>query len=159
MKRLIVAAAVLAVGVSIAITSVGGAQQTGERTFKLVEKGGAFKFVDNPPRQTRRNQPPSPGDFFEFSRKLYDESGASVGLILAHCIIAPGAGVNLDCQGNAKLKDGRLAISAVAGSSRTTVIAITGGTGAYEGASGSIVAVDRTTADNSPSDLTVHLLG
>ena len=161
MKRLIGAAAVLAVGVSIAVASIGGAQTSpGERTLKFVEKGnGSFKFIDNPPKAKSRNSPPSAGDEFLFTNPLYDESGARVGYVTAHCTVEPGVKVP-DCQGEAKLKDGSLSLSGLTNeSSLKQTISITGGTGAYEGASGSVVSVARSHADNAPSDDTVHLLG
>ena len=160
MKRLIGAAAVLAVGVSIAVTSIGGAQTSGERTLKFVEKGGSGKFVDNPPKASKRNPRPSAGDEFLFDSGLYDTSNKRVGAIYGHCLKEPGKNGVFDCQGDAKLQGGTLSVSALTTeSSLRNVIAITGGTGAYEGARGSIVSVDRSHADNSPSDDTVHLLG
>jgi len=161
MKSIIAAAAVLAVGVSIAVTSIGGAQQpTGERTLKFVEKGGSFKFVDNPPKANRRHPAASAGDGFIFTTNLYDTTNARVGAVLAHCIKEPGAGGFFDCQGEAKLKDGTLSLSGLTTENGlTNHIAITGGTGAYEGARGSVTSVSRSHADNAPSDDTVHLLG
>ena len=160
MKRLIAAAAVLAVGVSIAVTSVGGAQQSGERTLKFVEKGGSGKFIDNPPKASKRHPRPSAGDELLFTTGLYDTNNARAGTVRGHCVKEPGAGNAFDCQADATLKDGTLALSAVTNeTSLKTVIAITGGTGAYEGARGSIVSIARSHADNAPSDDTVHLLG
>jgi len=157
MKRLIAAAAGLAVVVSIAVTSIGGAQAPGERTFTLVEKPISSKFIDNPPHL--KHQRPSPGDFFVFSSGLYDGSGARVGTVLGHCTISAPASLPGECEGVAKLKDGQLTFGTATTNSRTTVIAITGGTGAYEGARGTVTSVNRTGADNSPSDDTVHILG
>src|SRR4051794_4983702 len=160
MKRLIGAAAVLAVGVSIAVTSIGGAQSTGDRTLTFVEKGGSFKFIDNPPKATKRHRAPSPGDFFVFETPLYDSTNARAGTLIAHCTVEPGAGQLSDCEGTAKLNDGTLAFSGLTGlNSLKNVIAIVGGTGAYEGARGSVVSIARSHADNAPSDDTVHLLG
>jgi len=157
MKRLLGTAAVLAVGVSIAVTSIGGAQAPGERTFKLVEKPISFHFVDNPPHL--KHHRPSPGDTFVFTSRLYDQSGAKVGTLIAHCTISAPASLPAACEGTAKLKDGQLTLAAAGSNTNTTVIAITGGTGAYEGARGSVTSVTRSKSDNSPSDDTVHLLG
>ena len=160
MKRLLLVVPVLAIAAAIAFATSGGAQTGGERTLKFVEKGGSSKFVDNPPKARTRNGPPSPGDEFIFSSPLYDESGARAGLVAIHCTVEVGAARNLaDCQGTAKLKDGTLAVSGLSGDSRKTVVAVTGGTGAYEGARGSVTSVARSDADNAPSDDTVHLLG
>jgi hypothetical protein len=160
MKRMIAAAAVLAVGVSIAVTSIGGAQTSGERTLKFVEKGGKSKFVDVAPKSTKRHPAPSPGDEFVFASPLYDESGARAGFVDVHCAVGVGVSRNdADCIGTAKLKDGTISVAGLSGDSRTTVVAITGGTGAYEGARGSITSIARSGANNAPSDDTVHLLG
>jgi len=159
MKRLIAAAAVLAVGVSIAVTSVGGAQTSGERTLKFVEKGGSSKFINLPPVQGQ-HKAPTPGDEFVFASPLYDESGARAGFVDVHCAVGVGVSRNVaDCIGTAKLKDGTITVAGLSGDSRTTVVSITCGTGAYEGARGSITSIARSGANNAPSDDTVHLLG
>ena len=160
MKRLIGAAAVLAVGVSVAVTSIGGAQTGGERTLKFVEKGGSAKFLDLPPKANRRHPHGSAGDEFLFSSPLYDAaSNARDGTVIAHCVQEPGVTL-FDCQGEAKLKDGTMSLCGLINeSSLRQTISVTGGTGAYEGARGSVLSVDRSHADNSPSDDTVHLLG
>ena len=159
MKRVLLLVPVLAVMAAIVFATTGGAQTSGERTLKFVERGGKDAFIDNPPRQTRRHPQPSVGDEFIFSSPMYDESGARAGTVVFHCVIAPGKSRTTDCSGNAKLKDGTITVAGRASDSQTTVVAITGGTGAYEGARGSVTSVDRTSADNSPSDDTVHLLG
>jgi hypothetical protein len=160
MKSFIAAAAVLAVGVSIAVTSIGGAQTTGERTLKFVDKGGSFKFVDNPPKGKSRNPAPSAGDEFLFTSNLYDESGARAGYVTAHCAFPPGLKGLADCQGEAKVKDGTVSFSGLQNlNGLKNTFSVTGGTGAYEGARGSITSIARSHADNAPSDDTVHLLG
>src|SRR4051794_13657702 len=107
MKKALLAATALAVAAAAVLTTTGGAQAPGERTLKFVEKGGTDKFVDNPPKQRRRNQPPSPGDEFLYSSPLYDETGTTrVGTVVFHCVIAPGKSLPTDCAGNATVKDG-----------------------------------------------------
>ena len=160
MKRLLLVVPVVAIAATVLLTTTGGAQAPGERTLKFVEKGGASKFIDNPPKARTRTGAPSPGDEFIYASPLYDESGARAGLVAIHCTVEVGTARNFaDCQGTAKLKDGTFAVSGLSGDARTTVVAITGGTGAYEGARGSVTSVARSGADNAPSDDTVHLLG
>ena len=161
MKRLAVLcipAAAAAVAVVVLLPGAGSAQQAGgEQTFKLVEpgKGAAFKFVDIPPR-AKRNRPSS-GDGFVFTTPLNDASGARVGTLAAQCTFTP---LNKSiCNGIFHLKDGTITGTTELSDSLTTHIAITGGTGAYEGARGTITSVDRSHADNAPADDTVHLLG
>jgi hypothetical protein len=158
MKRMLLLVPVLAVTAAIVLATTGGAQAPGERTLKFVAKGGSSKFVDNPPRQRRRNQPPSPGDAFLFSSPEYDQNGARVGTVVLSCLIGPGKGLPTDCTANLKLSDGTITFAGRATGSRTTVLAVTGGTGAYEGARGSVTSINRTSADNSPSDDIIHLL-
>ena len=162
MKRLIAAAAVLAVGVSIAVTSIGGAQTpTGERTLKFVEKGGSASFVDNPPRATKRHpHAESAGDEFLFDSGLYDASNKRAGAVYGDCHKATGKNALFVCTGEGKLADGTISFSGLINeSSMKQTLSVIGGTGAYEGVRGSISSVDRSKADNSPSDDTIHLLG
>jgi hypothetical protein len=159
MKRTFLAVPALAVAATVVLTTAGSAQAPGERTFKLVEKGGASKFVDNPPKATRRRGP-SAGDSFLFSANLYDAGGAKVGYVAVQCTIMPGpAHAQPNCVGTAKLKDGTITVAGLSGVSNTTIVSITGGTGAYEGARGSVTSVARSNANNAPADDTVHILG
>ena len=160
MKRLTalsIPVAAAAVAAIFLLPGAGSAQQSGERTFKLVEtgKGASFKFVDVPPR-AKRNRP-SPGDGFVFTTPLKDASGASDGTLTAQCTFTPKN--QSVCNGVFRLKNGTITGTTEVNDSLKTVIAITGGTGAYEGARGSITSIDRSHADNSPADDTVHLLG
>jgi hypothetical protein len=56
MKRLllIIAAFLAAITIAVALAASGNAQQPGEQTFRLVERPSSDRFVDNPPRGTRR---------------------------------------------------------------------------------------------------------
>ena len=162
MKRLAVLcapAAAAAVGAVVLLPGAGSAQTGGGQTIKLVESGnGPFKFIDNPPKATRKRGPSS-GDELIFANKLTDASGKAAGTLLATCTFTPKAGTLL-CDGVFKLASGTITGTALTSeNSLTTTIAITGGTGAYEGARGSVTSVDRSNKDNSPADDTIHLLG
>jgi hypothetical protein len=163
MKRLAVLAvpaAAAAAGAIALLPGAGNAQQgnTGQ-TIKLVEAGnGKFKFVDNPPKVTKKRGPGA-GDSLIFANKLTDASGKAAGTLVASCDVATQPNTLL-CTGVWKLANGTLTGTALGTlTGRTTTIAITGGTGAYEGARGSITSVARSNADNAPSDDTIHLLG
>jgi hypothetical protein len=68
-----------------------------------------------------------------------------------------GVHSKLACYGGYSLKGGLISGIAMPGDSDTTHVAITGGTGAYEGVTGSAVEVSR--GDNSPlTDVTIHLI-
>ena len=62
------------------------------------------------------------------------------------------------CDAVYVLGDGTITASASLGIGSATQFAVTGGTGAYEGASGSGVSKDRPGEDNPLSDTTIHLL-
>jgi hypothetical protein len=162
MKRLAVLAvpAAAAVGAIALLPGAGSAQQgdTGQ-TIKLVESGnGPFKFIDNPPKVTRKRGP-SAGDSFIFANKLTDSSGKPAGTLTATCEVTPSVN-SLLCTGVFKLVNGTITGTALTTENgRKTTIAITGGTGAYEGARGSVESVARSSKQNAPSDDTIHLLG
>jgi hypothetical protein len=152
-------AAVVATVIAAASTTSGGAQTSGERTFKVFERaGGTFGFVDNPPRATnRRNPRTSPGDAFAFSTPLFSERNERIGAVHAQCVVTRGGTERRSgsqCMGTLILPEGTLAVSAVAQGDDET-IAVVGGTGAYEGARGSIT--DRDLPRDRTED-TIHLL-
>lgn len=145
---------------ALVVPGTGGAQQQqqqGERTFSLVEKGKQhFKFVDNPPRGARRHGP-STGDEFIFGRGVYDASNTRVGTLHGVCTVLTNHDAAL-CHAALKLRDGAIYAGGLSSQGRRTDVAIYGGTGAYAGARGTIVSIDRSSADNAPADDTVHLL-
>jgi|tagenome__1003787_1003787.scaffolds.fasta_scaffold20968181_4 hypothetical protein len=162
MKRLAVLsvpAAAAAAGAIILLPGAGNAQTGGGQTIKLVESGnGSFKFIDTPPKVTKKHGP-SAGDGFMFANKLTDASGKAAGTLIARCNVSTKPSTLL-CDGVFKLANGTITGTALTNeSSLTSTIAITGGTGAYEGARGSVTSVDRSHKDNSPADDTIHLLG
>src|SRR5262249_29216492 len=127
-----------------------------ERTFRLVEKSVGFNFIDNPPRQGV-NAPPLSGDQFAITSNLLTKGGAHAGTLEATCTVTRG-GENQrgTCFGVFALEGGQLAGIALLTNSDVTHIAVTGGTGVYEGVSGSVTSVNKP---NTPfADDTVHLI-
>jgi hypothetical protein len=155
MKRVLFAiAAILAVGVVTAV-SVAAVSRSADSvtTLRLVEREQSFHFVDVPP-SAGPNTPPSAGDSFVFTSTLWTRGGKRAGTLRASCVSTSG-GENgtLTCYGTFGLKGGQLAAMAtLRGESRTTHIAIVGGTGAYAGARGEAVSVERNGGENAPSD-------
>jgi hypothetical protein len=155
------AVVVLALVVSLmAVTSVGGASGASAKksiTFHLVEKSVGFNFVDNPPRQGG-NAPPLIGDLLAFTSDLQTTSGAHAGQLNATCTVTRG-GVNATgpCYGVFSLAGGTIAGIAKFGQGNTTMVAVVGGTGAYEGVTGSVTSVSRG-QDSQYTDDTVHLI-
>jgi hypothetical protein len=128
------------------VTAGGSAQQPGEQTLVLKEinKGGAFGYVDNPPK-ARGGNPENPrvsaGDLFTFSTFLHNAQKHRVGRIEGTCIaVRPGrtfAHARFDCHAVVTLKNGTLTISANVKFRRSFVKgSIDGGTGAYRQARG-----------------------
>jgi hypothetical protein len=155
-------AATVVVLATALVTSAAGAParaagKSKSVTLHLVEKSVGFNYLDNPPRQGF-DGPPLIGDQFAFSADLLTRSGKHAGTFGATCMVARG-GVHATtvCYGLYSLKGGDIAGIARGSESNTTRIAIVGGTGVYEGVSGSSVEVNRS--DNSPfTDVTVHLI-
>jgi hypothetical protein len=126
-------------------------------TLHLVEKQVGFNFIDNPPQQGD-NSPPLMGDQFAISADLQTKSGSHVGTLEATCMVTRGGErPRGTCSGVFAFIGGQVALMALLPNTDTTEIAVVGGTGAYEGVTGSAVSVGR--GDNSPySDDTIHLI-
>jgi hypothetical protein len=117
-----------------------GAQGAQPTEFTLSLKDRAQRIVDNPPRN--RGDRPTVGDTVAFNKVLLDEDGRRVGSVQAHgTITAGGKDATETVEGVITLRGGRLAVQETFKfSDRVHALAITGGTGIYEGATGSIVA-------------------
>ena len=161
MRRVATLAAIAVAATVIAgiLTTGGAAQVPGERTFKIIEgSGGTFHLIDNPPKaRNRRNPRFSPGDGFVFTSPLFNEANQRIGRLHVHCVITRGgpfARARGQCNGTYALRDGTLAVSAVL-KGENPPIAVVGGTGAYEGARGSITSRDLP---RDRTEDTIHLL-
>lgn len=122
----------------------GGAQAPGSRTLTFTEgqRGSTFKLVDNPPRspgRTERTFRLSAGDFFVFTNPLIDATGQRAGTLRGTCDVTRGGRFERAfflCHAVAKLRNGDIAIEAATRLGDVTRAPITGGTGLYNGASG-----------------------
>jgi hypothetical protein len=150
MKRLVVialATAGAALGI-LAILSASGSAQAPGRTLQLFERerGSSFGFVDNRPKvRNRRNPRLSVGDVFAFSSPVFDQSRATrLGTLSVHCTVTrPGREARSEaaCVGAFRLRDGIIALTtSISGQPRRVEAAVTGGTGAYTGARGTLVS-------------------
>ena len=150
MKRLALSiAAVAAVVAAVAGAAArGNAQEPGGRTITLIAREGSFHFLDNPPLQTSVEAPPSQGDMFVGSQPLFTRANRRAGTLDFHCVAATG-GVRprVHCVGTYGLRGGLITAQTVfpGRPGRVTRIAITGGTGAYEGVRGSVLSRERGT--------------
>lgn len=162
MRRVATLATVAVAATVIAgiLTTGGAAQVPGERTFKIIEgSGGTFKFIDNAPKaRNPRNPRLSVGDAYLFSSPLFNEANNRTGRLHVYCVVTRGgkfARATSQCTGTYVLRDGTLAANAVVRGGQLPTIAVVGGTGAYEGARGSIT--DRR-LPRGRTEATVHLL-
>jgi hypothetical protein len=149
------AAALLVIVAAVASSTAAAASKTA--TFNIVEKDIGFNFIDNPPKQGFK-APPLIGDQLAFSANLTTKSGAHTGMLEATCMVALG-GTRAEgpCYGVYALKGGTLMAMAQTkfyGNAPTNIV-IVGGTGVYEGVTGSIHSV--TVNDNTNADtVTLH---
>lgn len=145
---------------ALVLAANGSGQVSGARTIKLFEaaKGSAFGFVDNAPKTSRKDPHASIGDILAFSNPIFDESRTHrLGVSSAQCIATSAgriASATYTCSGTLALNDGTIAVSALQrGEPTTQLLAVTGGTGAYDGARGTIVA--RTLKSGTEDTITL----
>jgi hypothetical protein len=157
---LIITACLAGIAIAIASAAPGSAQQAGEQTIRLVERPGSESIVDNPPRGTRSNRRISAGDFSVQTAPVFDESNTTrLGTSHTTCVATRGgtlARVTFQCSGTVVLKQGTLALSFGGRPGDEVVVAITGGTGAFEGRTGSAASKNRPNSDLT--DDTIHLV-
>jgi hypothetical protein len=139
-------AAALAVLVIGTFAGSGAANHAGSQTltFTQAPRGDLFRFIDERPRSRgSRNKPTiSSGDELVLGFTLRTQAGERAGRIEAACTALRGARrfdrARWGCQGFARLADGTLSLALTFRFRDNVVIGtVTGGTGAYEGASGS----------------------
>ena len=158
-NRFMLGATAAALLVLVAVVASGAAASTPAKTvtFHLVEKDIGFNFIDNPPKQGNES-PPLIGDQIAFAANLTTKSGAHTGMLEATCMVALGGKrAQGPCYGIYALKGGTLmamAQSKFYGNAPTNIV-IVGGTGVYQGVTGSIHSV--TVNDNTNADtVTLH---
>jgi hypothetical protein len=132
-----------------ALAGTVSADYPGSTTLTFVERNnqGTFRFIDVRPKSPRPGQRISAGDMFLGSNQLYNAANKRRrGKLFFKCtaVVASKTGNSpFVCEGTARLSNGTLAISAVLQGEREPAGAITGGTGAFEGASGSFSSDER----------------
>jgi hypothetical protein len=162
LKRVVflsIAAAVALAATLLVATASARSSARKSVAFHLVEKDVAFNFIDNPPKGGP-NDPPLIGDEFAFTSELLNKSGQRAGELDAMCMVTRGGSKARGlCHGVFALKGGQLAgitLVSLNGNGQDR-IAIVGGTGVYEGVSGSVLSRSRG-ANSDFSDDTVHLV-
>ena len=163
-RRTLLLAAVLvaasAVGIAAAATSY--ASSSDGRTIRLVERGGSSTTVDNAPRGNPRTQLLSAGDFWAGTMNLYADSGERAGSLHVVCtatVSGQESHTRFQCQGTVRLADGTLALAALIErhpDKDVDHISVVGGTGAYEGARGTMTSTPRSSGNVTADE--IHLL-
>jgi hypothetical protein len=162
MKRLalISAAGVAAITIAAVVAGSGSAQQPGEQTIRFVQRASTDHFVDNPPRGTRRSRRISAGDFIVSTEPVFDATNSTrVGTAHNFCVATRGGTiprVTFQCTGTAVLRQGSVAVNFGGRFGAEVTTAVTGGTGAFEGRTGSAVVRDRP--NSNLTDVTLHLV-
>lgn len=134
----------------------GGTGQT--ITFRELNKGSRFAYIDNPPRNTNPHRRPvfSVGDQIVIADPLADASG-KIGELRATCTMtkkspAPsGNSINPAhpfCTGAFVTTKGTLFVETVDSGAKRTEGAVVGGTGAYVGAHGTFTTTRTKTGSN-----------
>lgn len=100
------------------------------RTISLVERAASDAVVDNEPAGD------SAGDVLTFANLLFDETNTTqVGTDQGYCVRTV-AGESWECTWTAFLSEGQLTVSGPFYDRKGSLLAITGGTGAFTGARG-----------------------
>lgn len=141
---LAIALVAVAAGGALASGSAGQ-EQTPPDSLELEyrHREARVAFVDEPPRMTKRRPSESPGDSAISRGTLRNGAGEKVGTAHAQFLITGGRGEKTSEQATVTfvLADGQITAQGIfdnAGGSDVDVIAITGGTGRYDGARGNI---------------------
>jgi hypothetical protein len=150
MKRTTVPLAVVAaLGVAVAIPTVGHSQT--QRTITLHSHNNRVHVVDLPPRGKS-----SAGDLVTSTERLLGADGARVGTGYIRCNLTGKARTfetsTYECTGALRLRDGEIAYAGVARlANRVITVPVTGGTGAYSGATGELV--NTSTGENTSTEV------
>jgi allene oxide cyclase len=152
MKRLLVVPALVAMGVlTFAVVSAGGSGGSGGKVIHVVEHATTDATTDTgDPGDTS-------GDILTFANDVFDASDSTkVGTDQGYCIriTAPGS---YECNWTTFLEDGQIAVEGPFFDTSDSVVAITGGTGAYRNARGQMVLKARN--GGTEFDFTFRVIG
>jgi hypothetical protein len=131
---------------ALIVTTGGNAQAPTARTLTLQNASMKISQVDLPPLIRSKRSPETPGDEVIATSKV--SGGGATGTRYLMCAAARrGPSVEsalYSCQVTYNLADGTITAAGVAriGGSAPVTVAITGGTGAYAGASGTVTSAN-----------------
>jgi hypothetical protein len=154
-----------AVTAALVLSAGGSAQAPGERTFTFFEDASreTGKVIDEAPKSPSKNPGSrrfrlSVGDRLVRMNPILDRRGGTrIGTLYTDVTVVKGNGFENATylgQAVAKLRGGQVDVAIAFKPARTNTFAVIGGTGAYQGARGSVTEVDQGTG----GQVTVHLL-
>lgn len=150
---------------ALLFSAVASAATTTTITFQEPEKGSTFTYVDVAPTAPKKHGFPtkiSPGDQFVSTNPL-TEDGKTIGKLRARCTATSAVGklsagafaqAHFICEGVFSLPDGSIYASASIVKTGTEGV-VSGGTGKYIGARGTIVSKEA----KGGNDTTITLIG
>src|SRR5262249_42058640 len=152
---------------SIALAAGGSAGESDGQTLTFFGDASheSDTLIDNPPKSPSPNPGSrrfrlSVGDQLVVRTPLLDHRGGTrIGTLYAEGTIVKGnrfSNAVIHVNGVAKLGDNQLTIDGIIRDQKLNKVAVTGGTGAYEGARGSVTEMDVSGGQGSKD--TVHLL-
>jgi|SRR5215217_2860684 len=131
---LLLAAGLAASATALVLAVAGTAQGPTPKTIELLEQGLQFTEVRNPPKGL------SQGDAAVYRAKLKDSSGQAVGSDHSSCVITKAGNHPVAlCTDSFFLRDGRITAVGGVNLDRAQLLPVVGGTGAYEGAQGTVL--------------------
>jgi hypothetical protein len=135
------AAAVSAAAAATSVVAVSASGQTTSRTVEVTQVERAFKFEDVAPKGGP-GKPFTQGDAFVIGGRLLKGGKAAGKANLVCTTTQPGRKGGSLCDGSLVLSGGEITFSGynTVADTPSTVFAVTGGTGSYAGASGTVTA-------------------
>jgi hypothetical protein len=155
-RRVLGLVTLAAAGCALVLGSSASAQGPTTLAFKELNKGSTFAFVDQAPLSKAKGEPSaSAGDLIVFTNPLTDATGKRIGRLYMHCAAVVAARRAADaayaCEGVLVLGHGTLSVQTFLAHAGATVRgAVTGGTGAYANARGTLSSQPtKTGADDT----------
>jgi allene oxide cyclase len=133
MKRILVLASVLAIGVAALITTSGSAKKSnGQQTIKVIEHADTDTTTDTGASGD------TVGDVLTFANPIYNAKDTKkVGTDQGYCVRVV-AGKSYECTWTLLLKSGHIVVNGPFYDTKSSTLSVTGGTGGYRKARGSM---------------------
>jgi hypothetical protein len=152
MKRVLLPLLGAFVAMLVVAAVAGGHGSKGHRSLELVATEVSFTFVDVDPKQANESEAATPGDSFVLSETL-TKNGEDFGHSYVQCTFIT-ADV-LQCIATLDLPNGQITVQGVLRDAPDFTIAVTGGTGDYSGAGGTLTG-HNSAEEDGPSTYTIQ---